>query len=530
MTERKQCWECLKRRLVCDLTRPRCNKCFARGVSCPGYDHKPLKWIAPGQTRSKRRGVRKDKSTGEQRRPQEEEESPSERQLVVSPSIDLSSEITSLLDAIQYYNEHICPDMLATGLTGSHNPFFTSLSVAADLPEPIKEALISTALGHRILQSSNERPGDETAILATRLQTHRGAAIRTLADALSQPKTQTSDAVIVSIFVFLLSETQIQQSISTNWRHHLDGAAAIIQERGGLPNLVMSRPLFRNLLQYFVLIDVIGSTTAPSVGTEPARRNLELVPLLPLLFGSELQTCIPCPSGLLRCIIRINAQRARLQEDGDAIGGAGTDRLSSGLELLRQIRQFSPQSWAAEIKMAAIQGASRQTKFIASQGLDIPSPKFTASWDWQRIAAIYQAAIALYCISSLLGTEVARGMAPSASTTYNDTCVGVNNMRIEYCSSLLHHLQVIAADANSQLRKMVIWPLVMAGIEVDPMDEASRRFIEGELGWMSRTLGIASPLIGRQFLGRLWASRASWHQRRGQSWDGLFDRPYIFAL
>ncbi len=102
MTERKQCWECLKRRLVCDLTRPRCNKCFARGVSCPGYDHKPLKWIAPGQTRSKRRGVRKDKSTGDQRRPQEEEESPSERQLVVSPSIDLSSEITSLLDAIQY--------------------------------------------------------------------------------------------------------------------------------------------------------------------------------------------------------------------------------------------------------------------------------------------------------------------------------------------------------------------------------------------------------------------------------------------
>jgi len=103
MTERKQCWECLKRRLVCDLTRPRCNKCFARGVSCPGYDHKPLKWIAPGQTRSKRRGVRKDKSTGDQRRPQEEEEeSASERQLVVSPSIDLSSEITSLLDAIQY--------------------------------------------------------------------------------------------------------------------------------------------------------------------------------------------------------------------------------------------------------------------------------------------------------------------------------------------------------------------------------------------------------------------------------------------
>ncbi|UNI17046.1 hypothetical protein JDV02_003424 [Purpureocillium takamizusanense] len=539
MSDRKSCWECLKRRLVCDFTRPRCTKCSARGVSCPGYDHKPLKWIVPGQTRSKRRGVRKDRLTSDQRRRQEEEEHEEghiEGQLVVvPPSIDLSSEITSLFDAIQYYNEHICPDMLATGVTGSHNPFFTPLSTVGDLPDSIKEALISSALGHRILQSSSERPGDETAVLATRLQTHRGAAIRTLADALSQPKTQTSDAMIVSIFVFLLAE--IQQSISTNWRHHLDGAAAIIQERGGLSNLVMSRPLFRNLLQYFILIDVLGSTTAPEVGTDSARRTLELVPLLPLLFGDGLQTCIPCPSELVRSIIRINAQRNRLQQHGaDALGpgGPGTDRLSAGLELLQQIRQFSPQSWAAEIKLSALQGASRRqaNKFVAAQGLDRPSPKGTASWDWQRVAAVYQAAVALYCISSLLGTEVARGMRPSANTTtYSDTCGGVNAMRVEYCSSLLRDLRAIAGDdVNPQLRKMVIWPLVMAGIEVDPMDEASQRFIEGELGWMSRTLGIASPLIGRQFLGRLWAFPVSWHQKSDQSWEGLFDRPYIFAL
>lgn len=48
-----QCWECLKRRLVCDLTRPKCRKCHENGTECSGYGKKPLKWMQPGQTRSK---------------------------------------------------------------------------------------------------------------------------------------------------------------------------------------------------------------------------------------------------------------------------------------------------------------------------------------------------------------------------------------------------------------------------------------------------------------------------------------------
>ncbi|KAJ6445169.1 Na/K ATPase alpha 1 subunit [Purpureocillium lavendulum] len=272
-----------------------------------------------------------------------EDEGGAERQLVVSPSIDLSSKTTSLFDAVQYY-------MLATGMRGAHNPFFTPLSAVSDLPAPIKEAMISTALGHRILQSRDERPSEETTILATRLQKHRGAAIRLLADALTQPQTQTSDALIVSIFVFLLAE---------------------------------------------------------------------------------------------------------------------------------------------------------------------------------RIAAIYQAAIALYCISSLLGAEVANSMEPLASTTYRDTCVGINAMRIEYCSSLMQHLQFLAADAKSQLRKVTIWPLLIAGIEIDPSDEASRQFIEAELGWYSRTLGISSTIIGKQFLNRLVNDKDLEHRHQWKSSHGAIFLPNI---
>ena len=44
----KHCWECRRRRLVCDSTRPACNRCRKNRVTCPGYtETKPLRWVSP---------------------------------------------------------------------------------------------------------------------------------------------------------------------------------------------------------------------------------------------------------------------------------------------------------------------------------------------------------------------------------------------------------------------------------------------------------------------------------------------------
>lgn len=52
----QQCWGCHKRRLVCDLTLPNCNKCVKAGFECPGYDErKPLQWLEPGKVLAKSR-------------------------------------------------------------------------------------------------------------------------------------------------------------------------------------------------------------------------------------------------------------------------------------------------------------------------------------------------------------------------------------------------------------------------------------------------------------------------------------------
>lgn len=55
--EQQHCPECSHRRLVCDGTRPACQKCLSRGLTCPGYRNtRPLKWLTPGRVTSRTRG------------------------------------------------------------------------------------------------------------------------------------------------------------------------------------------------------------------------------------------------------------------------------------------------------------------------------------------------------------------------------------------------------------------------------------------------------------------------------------------
>lgn len=47
--KKQQCWECLRRGLVCDGYRPICDCCRSSGIVCPGYeDRRPLIWVTPG--------------------------------------------------------------------------------------------------------------------------------------------------------------------------------------------------------------------------------------------------------------------------------------------------------------------------------------------------------------------------------------------------------------------------------------------------------------------------------------------------
>lgn len=64
--EKRHCWECMRRRLVCDSAPGACNKCKNRGVVCPGYDDKkPLRWLTPGKVLSKPRRPKNTAAAGD---------------------------------------------------------------------------------------------------------------------------------------------------------------------------------------------------------------------------------------------------------------------------------------------------------------------------------------------------------------------------------------------------------------------------------------------------------------------------------
>lgn len=105
-------------------------------------------------------------------------------------------------------NNAICPDLVVTGRYGHQNPFFVVPTFAAYIRPAVAEMVVSTALGHRILQGVN-RSGSDRGVLATKLQHHRGAAIRLMAEDLTRDAMQTSNEILVCVLVFLLAEVSM---------------------------------------------------------------------------------------------------------------------------------------------------------------------------------------------------------------------------------------------------------------------------------------------------------------------------------
>lgn len=260
----------------------------------------------------------------------------------------------------------------------------------------------------------------------------------------------------------------------------------------------------------------MGSTTSPRVESERALRQLELISLLPSLYGNGLSTSLPCPPDLLSEIISINYLRS---ERGTTLC-RGIDVKTAALNILNRVESFPTEKWIKDIN----QHEQRQVCDDSALQEQI------GAWDWQSIAQIFQAAVALYCISSLLdvdevSTERQGDVSGDAGLDFHTA-----TLRSTYLDVLLRNLKDIASSPQSQLRKLVFWPLVIGGIHVEASNNESKEFILGELTWVSKALGIASPLVARDLLGKIWMSSRSSKGNGHQRWGSLFDRPYVFAM
>lgn len=262
------CWECRRRRLVCDCTRPVCDKCKATGVVCPGYeDRKPLTWLAPGKVLSRTRKPRGSRQTAAKKTKDSSSSSSPESDAVSSssssreeaalqkvhrqppPRTQLRTDMCDLAEAALYCktgplqlpllslwahcggheeaffrrsrlttrllptdNSAVYPDLVANQL--APNRFVVPVLELHGLPSPMQHALVTIALSHRIYRSA---PGLRTAGAEVylepahrawwaRLHHHRGRAIRLMNEAIGDESTRATDQTITTVLVFLTGE------------------------------------------------------------------------------------------------------------------------------------------------------------------------------------------------------------------------------------------------------------------------------------------------------------------------------------
>ncbi|KAJ3499398.1 hypothetical protein NLG97_g374 [Lecanicillium saksenae] len=516
----KPCWECFKKRRVCDFSRPSCLKCVSRCLRCPGYDQKPLKWLQPGQTRSKGRRAKDEAG-----------------QMVLhdSPTVppSLPAQGTEPVQAAMYYNSMVCPDLEALGGAGEGSSYFVPLFAVAYMPPASHETMICTSLGHRLLQMGYNAQSKDAIVVARRLQTHRGNAMRFLSEMIANPSFQYGDQTLGAIVIFLLSD--IQHSIAPTWSYHNEGAHALIRAQGGLRECILAKPNMGHLYRYFLLYDlytmaypevllttdhstdIMGATTTPHLTTQKTERQIAVIDLLKQVYGLGLITSVACDHYLIRLIVLINHQRALHAMERPSAAEA----FSSMLAILDQIRAFSVEDWVVDISVA--QASWGRNKLRSSEQRRESDP----TWNWGPVGKAYQAAVALYCISSLADVdEIAKNSVSGAFHRVSEVLLLKESCR----RSLLGNLKEIATDPISQLRKLVFWPVFMAGVSSDDDEDGARTFVLTELLHISRSLGTAAALIAHGFLEKQWASATAKHSSNFQTWDDLFDRPFIFAL
>lgn len=224
-------------------------------------------------------------------------------------------------------------------------------------------------------------------------------------------------------------------------------------------------------------IAVFGNTTCPATDLVMTRSHLDALDHILVRYGAAISPFHLCPLPLFAEIIRINDLRRRCTKKGRA--GADLEDLSQGAsEILQRIHGFSPEQWARS--------------------------KPASKDDWILVGRTYQVAVELYCISSSQSLSI----LPKAP-----------------CPTQSRRLRVLLdkALAYPQIKRFMLWPLVVLGVEAVNGGPALRAFAADQLSDLSRHVGTSSPLIARDAIESFWAS--------GQTcWDACFDRPYAFTM
>ncbi|UQC81696.1 uncharacterized protein CLUP02_07182 [Colletotrichum lupini] len=266
---KRRCWECQRRRLVCDSVKPVCNKCRASGIVCPGYDdRKPLTWLAPGKItcRTRRKGRVADKDTA------------TKKTIKIKPKLDSRGEIED-----------------TEALTRSRNKYGGELVFHSALRTDICDVFEAVQYFNDVFYpytKSGHPPTSNVFIAEIPLKVVKYLPISIAHN-------------LVGI---------INACITPQWRQHVDGLLAILACRGGARGWAMSEPYRQALLLSFMIVMTSANTTSPPDNQVTMCDQQEFVNLIQEIYPLGLHPHIPCPMPLFLEISRINHLRAEVSK------------------------------------------------------------------------------------------------------------------------------------------------------------------------------------------------------------------------
>ncbi|KAK3369816.1 C6 zinc finger domain-containing protein [Podospora didyma] len=517
---KRHCWECRRRCLVCDFTRPGCKRCSASGTACPGYsDVKPprLRWLQPGKVKSRKvqkfkPGPKSDEKTetnnNSSSTPTESASTGEVAEGVCYPGttaiprrFEPRTEICALAQAVGYFNTCIYQDLIPVQGLGPNSAIYTispsQLEGGIVFPDYVRLSLVCMTLSHRVNRTRSDHDTyEQSGLLAETFYRYRGIIIRSLNEDINVESKRTSDAVLAGIISLLLADAQ--QGPSPHWRIHLEGVHRLITLRGGIHFLARLESL-EALLLCFVSVAVIGNTTSQATDLVMAPWHFSELDFILSQYGSKLFPPQMCPPLLFAEIIRINYLRHMWAT------------IITTRPKIAETITHSHEEDESELRQEAYGILSRIQTFHPAEWVSLKPP--SAKHDWMLLGEIYQSAVAIYCISSLQSLSILPLAEPLRSS----------------CAAHAERLHgfLVEALASPRIKRFMLWPLVMLGMSLEAVYSITKvhGFVAEELVELSRHLGSYAPLTAKGMLERFWASGGG----VGMSWDECFDQPYVFA-
>ncbi|KAK2820031.1 hypothetical protein FQN49_007789 [Arthroderma sp. PD_2] len=480
-SRKRHCWECRRRCLVCDFTRPACKRCLASGTACPGYGKtKPsrLRWVSPGRVTAQK--TRRGTPTAKDERNNGEAVTRAAAELSRLSNygdvlrFEIRTEASAVVQAAEYYNTCIFHDLAPIHELGQNPHIYrilpAHLKASTALPDFLNLGAVCMTLTHR-----RQRTRDESQCIALEetYYRYRGSVIRSLNQTIKHEHQQLGDAVLVGILTLLM--TDAQHGASSAWRWHIKAIQRIITLRGGVRALPRS---LEPLLLTFMCTVAFANTTSPSSNLTldiSCLDGLNSV-LGQISYTTSISPFQLCPIPLFAEIMKINYIRMHATEYSMADGFS-----CDAYAILGRISAFSPEQWSE----------------------DKPSKEH-----WLLLGNIYSLAVELYCISSLQSLSVLPSH-PALRT------------RCATRGQLLRDL-INESLSYPQTKRFVLWPLIVLGVEAVHR-VTMRAFVRGQLLEMNHHTGSYTPIVARAVLKKFWDS--------GQTdWDSCFDRPYAFPM